>query len=353
MNAKRPRRGFPENRVGRIEIVSDRKPDTVIDGLQYCRWSEKIFRQLRSGGVDAVHTTVVYHEDYRGALGRLDEWSALFDRFGDYVLPGRTAADIRQAQAAGRTAVFFGMQNCRPVEDDLARIEDLHGRGVRVMQLSYNAKCSLATGWVEEAEDEGVTPKGREAIAGMNRVGMVVDMSHSAERSTLEAIERSARPIVVSHANPRSWRDTGRNKSDTVLKALAESGGLLGFSLYPHHMKDGPATTLRSFCDMAARTADLMGADRIGIGSDLCQDQPDSIVRWMRSGVWEDANTPPPESIKHVRFPDMPSWFRSNEDFPGIARALRETGFSAEETAGIMGNNWFRFMERAFEPQAA
>ena len=104
---------------------------------------------------------------------------------------------------------------------------------------------------------------------------------------------------------------------------------------------------------MAARTADLMGADRIGIGSDLCQDQPDSIVRWMRSGVWEDANTPPPESVKHVRFPEMPSWFRSNEDFPGIARALRETGFSAEETAGIMGNNWFRFMERAFEPQAA
>ena len=338
---------------GRARIASGRNSDVVIDGLQYCRWSEKIFRQMRAGGVDAVHTTIVYHEDYPGTLGRLDEWSALFDRFADHVAPGRIADDILQAQSAGKTAVFFGLQNCKPVEDDLARIEDLYDRGVRFMQLSYNAKCSLATGWVEEALDEGVTAKGRAAIAEMNRVGMVVDMSHSAERSTLEAIERSDRPIVVSHANPRSWRDTGRNKSEIVLKALGESGGMLGFSLYPHHLGDGPDTTLQSFCDMAARTADLMGVEQIGIGSDLCQDQPDSIVRWMRSGVREDENTPPPESVKDVRFPEMPVWFRSNEDFPGIARALRDTGFSTEETAGIMGNNWFRFMNSAFGPWAA
>lgn len=325
--------------------------DLLIDGLQYCRWSEKIFDQLRAGGVDAIHATVVYHENYRGTLDRLAEWACLFERFGDRIAPGRTAADILSAQSAGKTAVFFGMQNCKPVEDDPARIEDLYDCGVRFMQLSYNAKSSLATGWIDEAMDEGITAKGREAIVEMNRVGMAVDMSHSAERSTLEAIELSGRPIAITHANPRSWRDTGRNKSDTVLKALADAGGMLGFSLYPHHMKDGQATTLPSFCEMAARAADLMGVEHLGIGSDLCQDQPDSIVRWMRSGVWEDGHTPPPESVKHVRFPGMPDWFRSNEDFPGIARALRETGFSVEEAAGIMGNNWFRFMESAFEPR--
>jgi len=325
----------------------------VIDGLQYCRWSEAIFRQLRTGGVDAVHTTIVYHEDYAGTLARLHEWDELFAVFDRYVMPGRVAADILVAHRTGKTAVFFGMQNCKPVEDDLSRISDLYDRGVRFMQLSYNEACSLATGWIDEEQDEGITAKGLEAIAEMNRVGMVVDMSHSAERSTLEAIEVSARPIVVSHANPRSWRDTGRNKSDAVLTALAETGGLLGFSLYPHHMKDGPATTLQDFCEMAARTADLMGADRLGIGSDLCQDQPDSIVRWMRSGVWEDENTPPPDSVKGVRFPEMPAWFRSNEDFPGIAEGLQSVGFSDEETAGIMGNNWYRFMADAFEPQQA
>ena len=244
--------------------ISERTPDTVIDGLQYCRWSEKIFRQLRAGGVDAIHTTIVYHEDFAGTMERLDAWSELFHRFGDYVLPGKSAEDILKAKRFGKSAVFFGLQNCKPVEDDLARISDLRGRGVQFMQLSYNEKSTLATGWVDEERDEGVTAKGREAIAQMNRVGMIVDMSHSAERSTLDAIEHSNRPVVVSHANPRSWRDTGRNKSDTVLKALAESGGLLGLSLYPHHMKDGSATTLDEFCSMAARTADLMGAEALG-----------------------------------------------------------------------------------------
>ena len=184
----------------------------------------------------------------------------------------------------------------------------------------------------------------------MNRVGMVVDMSHSAERSTLEAMEASTRPIAISHANPRTWRDTGRNKSDDVLKAVADSGGILGLSIYPHHMKEGSMTTLEQFCEMAARTADLMGAERLGIGSDLCQDQPDSVVRWMRSGIREDENTPPPEGVRDVRFPDMPSWFRSNEDIPGIARGLRAVGFSDREVAGIMGNNWYRFMTDAFGP---
>lgn len=324
----------------------------MIDGLQYCNWSEKIFHQLRAGGVDAVHTTIVYHEDYRGTLDRIAEWDRLFADFGDYLMPGRTAADVRTAKAEGRTAVFFGMQNCRPVEEDLSRIADLRSRGVMFMQLSYNDKCSLATGWMAEDVDDGITAKGRDAIAEMNRVGMVVDMSHSAERSTLEAIDVSDRPIVVSHANPRSWRETGRNKSDTVLRALGETGGLLGFSLYPHHMKDGPETTLADFCEMVARTAETMGADNIGIGSDLCQDQPDAIVRWMRSGVWEDENTPTPESVKGVTFPEMPAWFRCNEDFPGIADRLRQVGFSAQETAGIMGNNWLRFMENAFVPMA-
>ena len=322
----------------------------MIDGLQYCRCSEAIFRQFRSGGVDAVHATVVYHEDYSGTLARLDEWDDLFSLFDRHIVHGRISTDILASRQAGKTAVFFGMQNCRPVEDDLSRIEDLYDRGIRFMQLSYNKACSLATGWFDEERDTGVTLKGREAIAEMNRVGMVVDMSHSAERSTLEAMEASTRPIAISHANPRTWRDTGRNKSDDVLKAVADSGGILGLSIYPHHMKEGSMTTLEQFCEMAARTADLMGAERLGIGSDLCQDQPDSVVRWMRSGIREDENTPPPEGVRDVRFPDMPSWFRSNEDIPGIARGLRAVGFSDREVAGIMGNNWYRFMTDAFGP---
>ena len=96
------------------------------------------------------------------------------------------------------------------------------------MQLTYNNQSLLATGCYE-AEDPGVTRMGRQVIREMNRVGLVVDMSHSAERSTLEAIEISERPIAITHANPAFWHPARRNKSDEVLCALGQTGGMLGF----------------------------------------------------------------------------------------------------------------------------
>merc|ERR1712078_47799 len=103
----------------------------------------------------------------------------------------------------------------------------------------------------------------------MNRVGLVVDMSHSAERSTLDVIECSSRPIAITHANPSFWHSALRNKSNGVLKALGESNGMLGFSIYPHHLKNVSNCSVQSFCDMVAKTIDLMGEDNVGIGTDL------------------------------------------------------------------------------------
>jgi len=184
----------------------------------------------------------------------------------------------------------------------------------------------------------------------MNRVGMVVDMSHSAERSTLEAIEASSRPIVISHANPERFHPARRNKSDTVLKALAESGGMLGFSLYPHHLRNGSQCSLDDFCAMIADTAELMGADKIGFGSDLCQDQPDSVVEWMRVGRWTKAMDYGEGSASNPGFPPMPSWFQDNRDWNNILEGLAKTGFSSEDIAGISGANWLEFYRRSFGP---
>ena len=127
---------------------------------------------------------------------------------------------------------------------------------MRFMQLSYNNQSLLATGCYEK-NDAGITRFGKQVIREMNRVGMVVDMSHSAERSTLEAIEYSSRPIAITHANPIFFEAALRNKSDPVLTSLAQSGGMFGFSLYPHHLKGGSACTLADFCTMVARSAEL------------------------------------------------------------------------------------------------
>ena len=188
-------------------------------------------------------------------------------------------------------------------------VEVVHSLGIRFMQLSYNNQSLLATGCYEK-EDPGITRMGRQVIKEMNRVGLVIDMSHSAERSTLQAIEISERPITITHANPSSWFPALRNKSDAVLKELGRSGGMLGFSAYPHHLRGKSDCSLDDFCSMVARTAELMGIDNIGIGSDLCLDQPDSVVEWMRNGRWTKDLDFGEGSAANAGFPAQPVWLR-------------------------------------------
>ena len=321
-----------------------------IDCLQYANWSEKIFRQMREGEVDAVHVTIAYHETFREMVLNIEQWNGWFERFPDLIFHGRTGEDVRHARKSGRTAIFFGFQNPSPVEDDVGLVEICHMLGIRFMQLSYNNQSLLATGCYE-AEDPGITRMGREVIREMNRVGLVVDMSHSAEQSTLEAIEISDRPIAITHANPVFWHTAIRNKSDKLLRALGASGGMLGFSVYPHHLKDKSACTLPSFCDMVVRTADLMGVENIGIGTDLCQDQPDIVVEWMRVGRWTKKIDYGEGSMSDAGFPPMPSWFEDNRDFNNIETGLRAAGLSDSDVAGVMGNNWLRFFDDNFGAQ--
>ena len=321
----------------------------IIDALQYSNWSEKIFRQMNEGGVSAVHVTICYHEDFQEMVKNIIAWNRKFEQYSELIFHGLGVDDVRKAHSEGRTAIFFGFQNCSPIEDNIGLVEICHQLGARFMQLSYNNQSLLATGCYD-GDDPGITRMGRQVIREMNRVGLVVDMSHSARRSTLEAIEISERPIAITHANPSFWFTALRNKSDDVLKALAESGGMLGFSMYPHHLKGKSDCLLEDFCSMIARTAEMIGVEHIGFGSDLCQDQPDSVVEWMRNGTWTKERDFGEGSAGQAGFPMQPEWFRDNRDFKNILNSLRKTGFSEDEVARIAGLNWLDFFEQSFDP---
>ncbi|MEO0783862.1 MAG: membrane dipeptidase, partial [Pseudomonadota bacterium] len=262
-----------------------------------------------------------------------------------------TGDDIRRAVKEQRTAIFFGFQNPSAIEDDIGLIEICHTLGARFMQLSYNNQSLLATGCYE-AEDPGITRMGRQVIKEMNRVGLVVDMSHSADRSTIEAADISERPITITHANLHAWHPARRNKRDDVVRAVVENGGMMGFSLYPHHLQDGTGCTVESFCEMVARAAELFGPEHFGIGSDLCQDQPDSVVEWMRTGRWTKEVDYGEGSPAAPGFPPQPRWFRDNRDFGNIEAGLRAIGFDDAEVAGLMGDNWLAFYDANFGPTA-
>ena len=313
-----------------------------IDNLQYCKWSREVFQINREAGLDAVHVTVVYHEDYDEFLKKIEEWQYNFKENSDLIFLGKDYKDIEKAKLENKTAIFFGFQNCSPIEDDIELIEKVHKHGCRFMQLTYNNQSLLATGCYEKI-DSGVTNFGKEVIKEMNRVGIVIDMSHSAEKSTLDAIEISEKPIAITHANPSFWHNATRNKSNVLLKNLADSGGMLGLSLYAHHLKNGTDCKLESFCEMAAKTAEIIGVKNLGIGSDLCLNQPDKIVEWMRNGTWTKSKNYGEGSKNKPGFPKQPKWFIDARGFKNLQSGLRKVGFNENEVNNILGNNWFNF----------
>ena len=316
-----------------------------VDNLQYCNWSREIFEINNQAKLDAVHATICYHEDFDELQENIENWNIFFQKNSDLIFQGKKSQDIKKAKSEDKTAIFFGLQNCSPIEDNIHYVEVLKNSGVLFMQLTYNNQSLLATGCYE-SRDSGITRMGREVIKEMNRVGMIVDMSHSAELSTLEAIEISQRPIVISHANPLFWHKGLRNKSDNVLKALNDSGGMIGFSLYPHHLKDSTNCTLESFCEMIAETTKRISVKQIGIGSDLCIRHPDSIVDWMRNGTWTKTKDFGEGSVNNAGFPPQPSWFEDARGFDNLEQGLLKVGFSEEETHDILGNNWYNFYRK-------
>ncbi len=313
-----------------------------IDNLQYCNWSREIFTINREAGLDAVHVTIVYHEDYDEFLKRIEEWDNHFKNNSDLIFLGKNYNDIEKAKKENKTAIFFGFQNCSPIEDNINLFEKVYENGCRFMQLTYNNQSLLATGCYEK-NDSGVTNFGREAIKEMNKIGIVIDMSHSAEKSTLDAIEISEKPIAITHANPSFWHKALRNKSNDLLKTLADSNGMLGLSLYPHHLKDGTNCSLNSFCEMIAKTVEIMGIKNIGIGSDLCLNQPNSVVEWMRNGTWTKAKNYGEGSKNKPGFPKQPDWFIDARGFKNLEIGLKKVGFNQDEINGILGNNWYNF----------
>jgi membrane dipeptidase len=313
-----------------------------IDNLQYCNWSREIFQINRQAGLDAIHVTIVYHEDFNELKEVIKIWESHFSNNSDLIFHGKSFKDIEKAKSENKTAVFFGFQNCSPIEDDIGLVEKVYNFGCRFMQLTYNNQSLLATGCYENV-DSGVTNFGKEVIKEMNRLGLVIDMSHSAEKSTIDAIEISEKPIAITHANPSFWHPAKRNKSNELLKILSDNKGMLGLSLYPHHLKDGTDCSLESFCQMAAKTAEIMGAEKIGIGSDLCLNQPDTIVEWMRNGTWTKSKNYGEGSKNKPGFPKQPDWFLDARGFKNLETGLKKVGFSENEVNGILGNNWYNF----------
>ena len=323
------------------------KDQIIIDGLQYCNWNRDLFEDVHKGGLTAIHVTVVYWENTEETFQKLDEWDNRFLQYKDIICHAKHTNDILQAKNNNKVAIIFGFQNSAPIANDIFLIEKFFSRGLRFMQLTYNNQTAVGGGCFEK-HDSGVSRFGYAVIEEMNRLGMVVDLSHAGKQTCLDALQASNKPVAISHANPLFFHKSIRNIDNEVLKKLAQKDGFIGLSLYPLHLRNYGECEIEDFCQMIIKLTEMIGVDHVGIGSDLCSNWDDDVVMWMRNGKWT-RKTDYGESLnKETSWPQQPAWFKKGSDIINIYYGLLKIGMKEENVFKILGSNWFNFMKNHF-----
>jgi membrane dipeptidase len=311
----------------------------VVDGLQINNWDRSVLEELRAGGVSGVNATCAVWEGPEQTIRAIGDWYQLAAQNDDLLVLAETADDIRRAKREGRVGVLLGFQNSSPFGDDYRLVEVFARLGVRVAQLTYNIQ-NLVGGSCYEPQDSGLTRFGRTIVAEMNRVGMLVDLSHVGNSTSRDAIEASSRSVAITHANPLWFHDNPRNKPDHVIHALVKRGGILGCCLYPNVL-GGAARPQRAFCDMVVRLVDQLGPEHVAIGSDCARNWDDHYVEYLRKGRWQ-----PPHQQPRATWPSWPSWFVGPADFPHLTEGLCAAGLDDTALAGVLGENWLRLLDQ-------
>ena len=223
---------------------------------------------FRTCGITGFHNSVGVGgaSAYADALQFIAAWSGFAGRNSEvFSLVGR-AEDIDRAKAAHKVAVIIGLQNAdefRTAKD----VKDFYDLGLRCAQLTYNTQNLIGSGSTERV-DGGVTDYGEQIIKAMNDVGMLIDVSHSGDRTTLDAIEISPKPIAITHSNCRALNDHPRLKTDEAIKKLAAKGGVMGITGVRNFVKDREPTTVEDIVDHIDHVVKLVGVEHVGIGSD-------------------------------------------------------------------------------------
>ena len=249
----------------------------------------------------------------------------------EYVLAS-TVQNIREAQETNRLAIAFDLEGSDPLLGNINMISFYYDFGVRQMLLAYN-KDNRASGGCMEGHI-GLTDLGRDVVKEMNRVGMVVDVSHMGYRATMEAFEVSSKPVIFSHSNPKGLRDHARNISDEQIKACAQTGGVIGINGIGDFLG---GTNSELIVKNMEYVMDLVGPEHVGIGIDYVIDKQEVI----------DYMTNHPDVFPADKFDDFLAMVEP-EQIPEFTELLYQRGYSEEIISGILGRNFLRVAEQVW-----
>jgi len=318
----------------------------VIDGSVSAPPSSDYALQLRSSGLTVANWTVSGgFEDTVSALQRVNEFHWLLEQYPEETLPIERADDIARAKRSGRLGIMLAFQGAGPLGRNVHLVRTFYRLGVRMIGLTYNESNSYAAGCLEPSNG-GLTSLGIQLVREMNRIGMIVDLTHVGERSSLEAIEVSEKPVVFSHSNAAARQANPRNLTDRQMRACAERGGVIGlavFSAFVGDTRDGRQPGLEEYLRHIDYTLNLVGPDHVAIGTDIFADHT--------GGVWWHAVTGRlyPEVTQGMTFKTHNiRGFDHPSDFPSVAQQLLDR-YDEATVRKIIGENWVRVFRQVWK----
>lgn len=323
----------------------------IIDGSAVVEQSDEHFARAKQGGVTAVnHTVTRPNASWEDAKRQLSECSGWLERSGDKSRLVRSTDDILDCKRAGVEGVIFGPQDSAFLDGRIERLEEIYDDGVRILQLTYQGSNCVGDGCgVEQAGP--LTAFGRDVVAAMNQLGILVDLSHVSEATSWDALNRSEKPVVFTHAHADAMTHHPRSKSDDLIRAVAEKGGMIGVTASSAlgFLTPGVQPTIADFVRHVTYLVELVGDDHVGIGLDL--DETNTAERHLAWHAKHPSLDVPGVSFhyaeRHVAGLD------SAADFPKITAALLESGFDQSAVQKILGGNFYRVFSQVWAPRQA
>jgi membrane dipeptidase len=293
-------------------------------------------QKLRRSGITVFHPAVQLNQDppWAAAERCVPLWNHFLEKHQGDLLRIDRAADIELAKETRRTGIVLGLQN----SDHFRSVDDVaafHAAGQRISQLTYNGSNLLGCG-CGEPRDTGLTPFGAEIVAAMNKAGMAIDVSHAGERTTLEAIAASSKPVLITHSNCRALVPHPRCKSDEVIRAMAAGGSVMGLTGIRVFVSRREPATLQNLLDHYDHVARLVGVEHLGIGSDSDPDGRDSAPRTSRR-----------------RLPLEISGINHSRRIFDLTEGLLRRGYTSQHVELILGGNVRRVLAQIWDPAAA
>ena len=279
--------------------------------------------------------------DYRLYADLMGLAQMQFDRL-PWMTKAIKASDFCIAKREGKFAGYLSTQLVSGPFPSLAILEHAWESGLRMVQLTYNSMNTVGCGCTD-AHNGGVTAFGRQSIALMNRLGIIVDTAHCGEKTTIEACSVSTEPVVASHTAAAALLDHNRCKTDNELKAIAATGGVIGIVAVPFFLSVSESADLNAMLDHIDHVAALVGPEHVSIGTDWPNQLPRVALRTLFQDILADIGFRPEHNIDPSAALDG---FRDYLDFPNITRGLVARGYSDEQIKGILGGNFLRVFER-------